>query len=249
MAVKITKNLILSVILISGCAPFPDLPEDAFGQTSADDSEIAESETQSSGSSGNSSSESLPDNLDTSIDVGEGGTDTGEDNVETLQPIDPSGLVLNEIYYDAPGGDTDGVLFVELFAVSAGSLGSYTIRFVNGDDGKVTETIELPEYAEMGDESFYVIAVDNFDPQNGPDGVQLLDREGQLVDSVVYGQGALSISDDGVAIGEGSAAEDSMGGYSISRYPVGFDNDDNAIDFVINSLPSPGSEEVIEPEI
>lgn len=258
------KKLIIFLISLIGCAPFPDLPPEFLGPDAEESSVLSEGETD-----GQSDTEQGTDEATTTVSdpssspANETATPPGESQAQPVELIDPQKLVFNEILYDVPGSDTDGILFVELYAAAAGSLSGYSIRFVNGNDGKITDLIDLPEEAEIADESFYVIAdgrtgalettqvevfdlIDNFDPQNGPDGMQLLDREGQLMDSVIYGEGAVSSSDDGLALGEGSFAEDPSGGFSLSRFPAGFDTDDNATDFIVNSVPSPGNGDVIE---
>ena len=83
--------------------------------------------------------------------------------------------------------------------------------------------------------------IDNFDPQNGPDGMELIDDNGLLIDSVVYGDGAVQLAEDGFILGEGSPAPDVGGGHSISRFPAGFDTDENSIDF-LEGVPTPGEE-------
>jgi len=171
----------------------------------------------------------------------------------------PETLVINEIYYDAPDSDTDGVLFVELFGTASTAIGGYQIHLVNGANGAITDVLELPADAMIRDTGLFVIAdgrtgalqttqvadydyIDNFDPQNGPDGVQLLNREGEVIDSVIYGEGVVMLSEDGLLLGEGEAAVDVSSGHSLTRHTLGGDTDDNATDFVENLAPSPGSE-------
>jgi len=262
---KFIKSL-LFLVLLNACAPFPELPPDISDATLSEEDAIASDESLDNGAP--TDSQTPVDNTAPNNNPG-----TASGNVsEAVEPepmikqIDPKGLVLNEIYYDVPGSDTDGLLFVELFASSAGSLEDYTIRFINGNNGKVTDIIDLPIDAEIGEEDFYVIAdgrtgalettqvenydfIDNFDPQNGPDGVQLLNREGALVDTLVYGDGSFNLSDDGLALGEGLPAPDSQSGFSISRLIPGVDTDNNEADFVINEVPSPGSGIVVEPQL
>jgi hypothetical protein len=253
-------NAVLLLLFLCNCVAFPEIPIDSDPTNNQNDQEITSEAT-----AGESSAQDVSVTTETgSVSSPAESSAEAVTAEETL--VDPTALVLNEIYYDASSGDTDGELFVELYAALGGSLSGYSIYFVNGTDGQVTETIDLPESAEVGDEDFYVIAdgrtgalettqvesfdfIDNFDPQNGPDSVQLLNRAGELIDSVTYGDGAISLSEDGLALGEGTAAADPDGGYSISRYPAGFDTDDNATDFVVNEVPSPGLEDVVEPEI
>lgn len=248
------------------CAPFPDIPIDPI--SGVPDEKVLPEESSEAGQADFSASDNAPDtggNADTA-DNTEGAIQNEPSEVPTQAPPpvpEPESLVINELYYDAPGGDTDGVLFVELFGTENTAIGGYQIRFVNGDNGDVTELIELPDESEIRDDGFFVIAdgrtgalnttqvegfdfIDNFDPQNGPDGVQLLDGEGGLLDSVAYGEGSVTSSTDGIPLGEGSSAIDAAGGHSLTREPLGVDTDDNAIDFIENLLPSPGTDEVTE---
>ena len=232
------KSLVFlfTITSLAACIALPDIPPDLLGEN------VQESEsTESSGSGGTTGS-------------GTGGEASEPEPVER-----PLGLVLNEIYYDAPAGDTDGELFVELYgSPPETNIGDYQVRFVNGADGSITETIAMPNDAEINELGYFVIAdgrtgaldttqveyydmIDNFDPQNGPDGVQLLDENGTLLDSLVYGTGAVTQSEDGLPLGEGDPAED-VSGTTLSRWPGGLDTDDNAVDFIKTVEPTPGGE-------
>lgn len=172
-------------------------------------------------------------------------------------------VVLNEILYDLPGDDTNGDLFVELRGTPGGDLGGYKISFINGDDGKETENITVPAGLLVPNDGLFVIAdgitgdlqhthvanadvLDNFDPQNGPDSVQLLSPEGKLVDAVSYGSPKLSTAANGLAMLEGTAAPDAALSQSVSRLPDAEDSNDNSMDFVVNTIPSPGAYDVVE---
>lgn len=172
-------------------------------------------------------------------------------------------LVINELVYDLPGDDTNGDLFVELRGTPGGDVGGYKISFINGDDGKETEHVTIPAGLSVPGNGLFVIAdgitgdlqhthvanadfLDNFDPQNGPDSVQLISPEGKLVDAVSYGTPKLTIGADGLAMLEGLAAPDAPMSKSISRLPDAEDTNDNSVDFVINEKPSPGDYDVQE---
>jgi hypothetical protein len=184
-----------------------------------------------------------------------------QDNSVAPESITLSKLVLNEIYYDAPNADTNGELFIELKGTPEASVSGYKIIFVNGDDGKITDSITLPAEASVQGSGFYVVAdavtgnadqssvasadfITNFDPQNGPDAVQLLDNSGELIDAVCYGEVKTKTAENGLAMCENSPAPDVSGGKSISRLEDAFDTDDNKADFLINITPSPQSGEV-----
>lgn len=166
-------------------------------------------------------------------------------------------LVLNEIYYDAVGSDTDGFLFVELYGTPGFNISHYRINFVNGSDGKVYDAITFPEPAHVAPDGFYVIAdsqtgsttlthvgradlIDNFDPQNGPDAVQLLDTTGHLVDAVGYGEGVVPIAENGLVSYQGQLAPDVINGHSLERRGAGLDTGNNHDDFTDRETPTPG---------
>ena len=180
-----------------------------------------------------------------------------EEEVISVEPEIPGPVVLNEIYYDAVGADTDGVLFVELFGPAGKKISGYEIAFVDGSDGSIDDRIVLPDGARIPDDGFFVIAdaqtgsasvsrvaeadlIDNFDPQNGPDAVQLLNAQGQLIDALGYGSGIVAAAENGLALFEGAAASDVVNGKSLERSESGKDTDNNSVDFVIRDAPSPG---------
>lgn len=177
----------------------------------------------------------------------------------------PMPLVLNELLYDLPGDDTNGDLFVELRGTPGGDLGGYKISFINGDDGKETESVTIPAGLQVPDDGLFVIAdgitgdlqhthvlnadyLDNFDPQNGPDSMQLIAPDGKLVDAVSYGAPKFNVAANGLEMLEGLAAPDAPLAQSISRLPESEDSDDNSVDFVVNVVPSPGAYDVAEAE-
>lgn len=172
-------------------------------------------------------------------------------------PTPPAKVVLNEIYYDAVGSDTDGVLFVELYGTPGADLAGDKINFINGDDGKIYDSITLSDASALPSDGFYVIAdakngsstetnvvgadfVDSFDPQNGPDSVQLLNRDGGLMDAVSYGAGVVPTAENGLATFETTPAIDVVNGHSLERKEPGFDSDDNSKDFFDSEAPTPG---------
>ncbi|MBU4485089.1 lamin tail domain-containing protein [bacterium] len=170
----------------------------------------------------------------------------------------PAEVVINEIYYDAPGSDTDGVVFIELYGNPGDDISDYKLVLVNGDNGSIVDTITLPENSYIPDDNFFVVAdastgnsnqsnvtnadfIDNFDPQNGPDAIQLLDWQEKLVDAIGYGDGIIDLAENGLVCFEGTPAPDIPGGSSLSRLTAGLDTDDNSADFVVNETPTPGT--------
>ncbi|MCC7345305.1 MAG: lamin tail domain-containing protein [Deltaproteobacteria bacterium] len=168
----------------------------------------------------------------------------------------PEALVISELLYDGKVSDTDGENFVELYGTPGGDISLFQILFINGAGGAETERITLPAGSLLPEDGVFLIAdlktgsttaslvpgadfLDQFDPQNGPDGVQLLDREGNLVDTIVYGDGSPALAANGLPLGEGTAAPDVAGGHSLSRIE-GRDSQDNGADFVDLTAPTPG---------
>jgi hypothetical protein len=173
-----------------------------------------------------------------------------------IERIRPTFVMINEILYDAAGSDTNGDVFVELYGEAGGDITDYELVFVNGEDGIIKDTIELPEDAVIPGDGIFVIAdavtgspgvsgveaadyVINFDPQNGPDCVQLISGEGELLDAVGYGEPIVDSAENGMVCYEGSLAPDVASGFSISR-EFGLDLGDNALDFFAKSEPTPG---------
>lgn len=177
---------------------------------------------------------------------------------ETEEPEVPGVVVVNEIFYDAVGADTDGVVFVELYGPPGKKIEGYTVAFVDGSDGSVDDTIVLPSSARIPEDGFFVIAdartgtaavsqvaspdlIDNFDPQNGPDAIQLFNAQGHMIDVVGYGAGLTAASEAGFALFESVPAADVVNGKSLERVEPGKDTDNNQSDFVERAAPTPGS--------
>lgn len=189
--------------------------------------------------------------------------DEGESNSSTASvttSVEVEIVMINEIYYDDSTSDTDGHAFIELYGTSGGSLAGYTLRLVNGADGTSTDDITFPAGTQIPEDGFFVVAdkntgsdsethvtnadyLDNFDPQNGPDSVQLFDPYGTVVDVVGYGDGLPETDVDGSPMYEVAAGPSAPSGQSLSRVN-GTDAGNNANDFVVNTIPSPGSGEV-----
>lgn len=179
------------------------------------------------------------------IKEGESTTSSGE-KIEEKEPLN---LIISEIFYDATGADTGGELFFELRGVVGDDISGCKMVFINGDDGKVTQSVVMPDGATVNAGGLYVAGgakvegadyVVSFDPHNGPDAVQLMDSDGNLLDAVCYGNAATTVSENGLEMCEGGAAPDSLAGQSISRLADGEDTNDNSIDFIINLIPTPG---------
>lgn len=236
---------ILSVILLSACMSPPNRPVSLWDGLPSADGESAKS-------------------VPSRIWEPSAPEETVEGGEAPVPEAVPGTVVLNEIFYDSAESDTDGHLFVELYGTPGMSLGGFKIGFVNGADGGLYDTITLPVEALMPEDGFYVIAdaktgattesnvaeadlIDNFDPQNGPDAVQLLDASGGLRDAVGYGQEILALAENGLASFEGTPAVDAASGQSLERREVGVDTGDNAQDFVAQEEPTPGFQHAVPP--
>jgi hypothetical protein len=189
--------------------------------------------------------------------AGGGAGEEDPDGSSTVPPpVRPAKLVINEILYDASGDETDGNLFVELAGDAQSDISGYKIVFVNGADGATTETIDIPSGSIIPDDGVFLIAdsrtsaptqtnipgadmLDNFDPQNGPDCVELLDHHGALLDAVGYGTPLPQNAQNGIACFEGQAGPDAPAGKSVSRTDAA-DTNNNAADFIVLDNPTPG---------
>ena len=169
----------------------------------------------------------------------------------------PSFLKLNEIFYDAVGEDTSGVLFLELFGEEEKNISGYQILFVRGSDGEIYDSIKFPAGMNTNASGLFVVAdaitnqpgmthvdgadwVTNFDPLNGPDCIQLLDDKGSLLDAIGYGSPLVLRGKNNQLCYEGHAATDVPSGSSLARAEAGIDSNDNAVDWIPNPSPTPG---------
>ncbi len=156
--------------------------------------------------------------------------------------------VISELFYDASGSDT-GLAFVELFGSPGEGLDGLVLEGVNGGNGAIYTSLALSGVVpadgvfvigdDAGDGSTFVAGADlvgGVDYQNGPDSVVLRDASG-ILDAVGYG--SFAVSD--VFGGEGAAAPDPAGGSSIARFNPLLDTNDNSVDFVVLTEPTPGS--------
>jgi hypothetical protein len=156
--------------------------------------------------------------------------------------------LISEVFYDASGSD-DGLTFVELAGTPGGSVEGLVLEGVNGADGAVGPSLALSGVFsadglfvvadQLGGGGTSVVGADlvaPFELQNGPDSVVL--RQGaSVLDAVGYGV----FGAGQVFAGEGNPAADAPGGSSLARRFADVDTDDNAADFEVLALPTPGS--------
>lgn len=156
-------------------------------------------------------------------------------------------LKISEIYYNGPLGDTPYV-FIELGGEKNKSLDHFSIRGINGADGKEYVKFSL-KGQKTKDDGLFVIShpdakpplsdvadmkIDKADFQNGPDSVQILWGSKVIVDAVGYG----FTTDYKNFAGEGISSEDTKEGFSLQRNEFLVDTDSNFKDFLI-SQPTP----------
>jgi hypothetical protein len=156
--------------------------------------------------------------------------------------------VISELFYDATGSDS-GVAFVELFGTPGESLDDLVLEGVNGGNGTVYTSLNLNGIVpvdgvfligdDAGGGATSVAGADfigDVDYQNGPDSVVLRNASG-ILDAVGYG----SFTASDIFTGEGGAAPDPLAGSSIARFNPLLDSNDNSVDFVVLTEPTPGS--------
>jgi hypothetical protein len=156
--------------------------------------------------------------------------------------------LIAEVFYDAAGSD-NGNSFVELYGAPGTSLDGLVLEGVNGSNGAVGPVLTLS--GMIPEDGFFVVADDrgdgasdvaevdlvlNFDFQNGPDSI-VLRASDAVLDALGYG----SFAADEVFAGEGAPAPDAPAGASLARAFANVDSGDNAADFVVLDVPTPGS--------
>jgi hypothetical protein len=173
----------------------------------------------------------------------------------SLLALPAHAVQISELLYDAVGND-NGTVFVELWGAPGTSLDGWHLEGVNGADGAIGPTVTLS--GQIAADGFFVVAdsdagatqvanadlLANFDFQNGPDSVVLRDALGNVLDALGYGVfGAAEIF-----AGEGQPAPDGLAGQSLARIFANRDTNDNAADFALLDIPTPGSGPLAVPE-
>ena len=173
----------------------------------------------------------------------------------SLLALPAHAVQISELLYDAVGND-NGTVFVELWGAPGTSLDGWHLEGVNGADGAIGPTVTLS--GQIAADGFFVVAdsdagatqvanadlLANFDFQNGPDSVVLRDALGNVLDALGYGVfGAAEIF-----AGEGQPAPDGLAGQSLARIFANRDTNDNAADFALFDIPTPGSGPLAVPE-
>jgi len=153
---------------------------------------------------------------------------------------------IQEVFYDEVGSDGPGV-FTELLGAAGYDLSGWTLVGVNGAGGLDYGPIDLTGAVIPADGILVIAAATAAGPllavrdfvadvnwQNGPDAVQLRDGEDLVVDALQYGDAVPQNA------GEGSPAPNVTAGVNLSRDLFGTDTNDNATDFALLAVPTPG---------
>jgi len=155
--------------------------------------------------------------------------------------------VISEVLYDAVGAD-NGYMFVELYGTPGDTLSGLSLQGIKGSTGLSYVLLNLNGTFNAngvfvvadnsGDGTSKVPNADlilNFDLQNGPDSVQLKSG-GSVIDALGYGVfGAGTFF-----AGEGASAPGAAPGQTVARRYADIDTNDNAADFIVQSMPTPG---------
>jgi hypothetical protein len=155
-----------------------------------------------------------------------------------------AGLVINEVYYDSPSTDT--ATFVEIYGLPGLDLSGYVLEEIDGN-AAVGDPFTLPQGTVIPADGYLVVGDGTVvnedvnagawaDLQNGPDNLVLKDNNGVVIDSVGWGDFTAASF-----FGEGSSTTDASAGYSIGRDVESIDTDDNADDFYMWRVPTPGA--------
>ncbi|MEM9195761.1 MAG: lamin tail domain-containing protein, partial [Myxococcota bacterium] len=167
-------------------------------------------------------------------------------------------LVINEVDYDQPGGDTTE--FVELFNRGGGpiDLTGLSVFFINGNNSMEYEAFPLTgtlpgggylliaNSAVTAPAGVMVINTADSSIQNGaPDGICLVDTtSNMLIDALSY-EGSITAGMAGGStynLVEGTALSASdPGAGSLARLPNGTDTDNADSDFALTATPTPGA--------
>ncbi len=155
--------------------------------------------------------------------------------------------LISEALYDAVGSD-NGLVFVELYGEPGTSLDGLFLEGINGANGSAGPTIALSGVFpadgiwlladDVGDGTSLVAGADliaNFDFQNGPDSI-VLRTATAILDAVGYGVFGMGE----IFAGEGTAAADAPAGSSLARLFANLDTNNNAVDFIVLGVPTPG---------
>lgn len=167
-----------------------------------------------------------------------------------------SGLLVNEVYYDADPEDDDGNEWIELCnnGTDTIDLAGYWIESGGSSFGACFDigagSLAPGEYVVIGGPSATHPGAFSPNLQNGgseTDGVRVVDPTGAVVDTVLYDSDNSKGLVDDQGLTTSAPAPDVSGGHSIGRWPDCTDTDVSGVDFIDYEVPSPGAANA-EPE-
>ncbi len=160
----------------------------------------------------------------------------------------PAAVLINEVYYDAPGADGP-LVFTELVGPAGTDLTGWELVGYARSNGMIYRRVTLG--GSIPARSLYVVATaqatgdalanrdwtGDIDWQNNESAVQLLDPAGNVVDAVQWG------THPNLMFGRGNPAPQTASNQpeSISRDALHTNTDDNATDFSVITPPTPGA--------
>lgn len=165
-------------------------------------------------------------------------------------PLLPAQVVINEVCYDPEGADP-GKEWIELF--NAGNQDAHLMgAHLQWGGSTFAESFELPQftlrpgrYLLLGGEQVAeaVFTIPGLDFQNAlteTDGIRYVSADTLYTDTVLYGAPNTNALPDDTGAGGTSFAEDAPDGCSLARTVNGVDTDDCALDFHVETNPTPG---------
>ncbi|MDD3562847.1 MAG: lamin tail domain-containing protein [Candidatus Cloacimonetes bacterium] len=158
-------------------------------------------------------------------------------------------VVINEVCYDPAGADF-GKEWIELYNASDNSVDLTGCKIYSGGT-RYTKDFEFP-YFVLRPHRFLLVGgsevanahfVHNFRFQNGgsaSDGICFVNADSSYTDTVIYDSPNDNLLTDDTGFPASSCAEDAPEGCSLARVCDGWDTDQSAEDFIIESSPTPG---------
>ncbi|HEU4406012.1 MAG TPA: lamin tail domain-containing protein [Polyangiaceae bacterium] len=188
------------------------------------------------------------------VDIGGGGAGGGEAGVGGSPPCDAGRLVINEVQTEGPGGGIDE--FIELLNASPceAALDGHELVYLpsSGANAILFWVPALPGRV-LAPGQFFVIANSDYtgrvrdeDVISGQGmnktgaGLALFDGAGTPIDAIAWG----TVSETHPYLEGLDTAPIASSGESIARRVDGVDTNDNAADFDLSPLPSPGKPNV-----
>ena len=174
----------------------------------------------------------------------------------------PPTVIINEVDYDQPMGDTQE--FIELFnpGTAAVSLADLAVVLINGSNNNEYDRIDISGSGTLGPGEYLVLAntgvtvpggvtridIPNSSVQQGPDGIVVVNLSTEAVLDALSYEGAIKSAtitgfSGTVNLVEGTPTPVSDPGLdgSMIRLPNGFDSDNAIDDWAFTDTPTPGA--------